>query len=734
MESKTPIPSSGPILKEEPEQHRVHGRTSGTEAPVIAPPQQHPVSGLQRVFGNRAVRRMLGPSVLQPKLTIGSPDDIYEKEADQVAEKVGAETALWSSPIGNAVDAGNTDLDRRLQQDRSMAARRALRNIPIRRLQQTLGNQALSRLLRDAFPAPVTPESQRKCACSGGSEEECPECRIKRLSVQRLTSSADAGLEAPPILEDVLGTPGQPLAESARRILEPRFGQDFSHVRVHDDSKAAESAASVNAHAYTVGNHIVFGSGKYAPGTADGNHLLAHELTHTIQQGAASTTAAQRWAGNQAGTSLLQRQSEDGPGQEHLQSPRFASSAKLERCFENKDRLGENDPDTDAVTRIQQALLDLSTVTRQIYDLGPTGADGRYGPKTAAAIRKFKTDQNLGSTQFGDVGPGTMHRLDQLFAGSPPPPSPGPLPTPTQCQDSSATSNEKDPLPAVPAFQPQFLGATELLEKVKKMQPLGHPVPKNPPLGATQPTFTANPVKVSTVPEAGSSCLKCVADWDLTAAIAVFIAVGSFSDEPKRFAAFQKDSVSGCPFKPLPELLEVRKAILPEAVALSITAEREHYDDFVRAFRMAGGRYLANVRRLTAERTPLRGKDLDECTDKVEDFLSQALGVPGFNKFLRAFLHTTLCENYPNEFVADFLTLFNAPDRDRDGGPHLAKPFPPSDQAPLFPNIDTDINPFGCKAFARKFNRFSGPGIPGPSSEDAIKDINEPPKQVWHAL
>ena len=92
-------------------------------------------------------------------------------------------------------------------------------------------------------------------------------------------------MEAPPIVEDVLATPGQPLAQSARRTLEPGLGHDFSGVRVHDDSRAAESASAVNALAYTVGNHIVFGVGQYAPGTKDGNRLLAHELTHVVQQG-----------------------------------------------------------------------------------------------------------------------------------------------------------------------------------------------------------------------------------------------------------------------------------------------------------------------------------------------------------------------------------------------------------------------------------------------------------------
>jgi peptidoglycan hydrolase-like protein with peptidoglycan-binding domain len=81
----------------------------------------------------------------------------------------------------------------------------------------------------------------------------------------------------------------------------------------------------------------------------------------------------------------------------------------LEACFDNQARLREGDGG-DPVIRVQQALVDLGA------DLGPTGADGTYGPKTAAAVRKFKADENLGSEQFGDVGPGTIGRLDELFA------------------------------------------------------------------------------------------------------------------------------------------------------------------------------------------------------------------------------------------------------------------------------------------------------------------------------
>jgi len=96
---------------------------------------------------------------------------------------------------------------------------------------------------------------------------------------------------APPAVHEVLRSPGQPLDASTRNFMEPHFGQSFSHVRVHTDAKAAESARAVGALAYTVGSDIVFGSGKYSPSTASGARLLAHELVHTIQQESAMGSA-----------------------------------------------------------------------------------------------------------------------------------------------------------------------------------------------------------------------------------------------------------------------------------------------------------------------------------------------------------------------------------------------------------------------------------------------------------
>lgn len=96
-------------------------------------------------------------------------------------------------------------------------------------------------------------------------------------------------LSAPPIVNQVLSSHGQSLDPATRTFLGTRFGHDFSQVRVHSDETAAESARAVGARAYTVGNHIVFASGQFAPHTTSGQKLLVHEMTHVLQQHSAAS-------------------------------------------------------------------------------------------------------------------------------------------------------------------------------------------------------------------------------------------------------------------------------------------------------------------------------------------------------------------------------------------------------------------------------------------------------------
>jgi hypothetical protein len=107
---------------------------------------------------------------------------------------------------------------------------------------------------------------------------------VPHLARHSSGTSRAASTEAPPIVREVLGTPGRPLDDATRSYFEPRFGRDFSRVRVHSDGPAANSARAVNAQAYTVRNDIVFGAGRFAPETDAGRRLIAHELVHVAQQ------------------------------------------------------------------------------------------------------------------------------------------------------------------------------------------------------------------------------------------------------------------------------------------------------------------------------------------------------------------------------------------------------------------------------------------------------------------
>lgn len=130
------------------------------------------------------------------------------------------------------------------------------------------------------------PQMQLACPCGGG----CRKCqtqflvdRKEHVQTKRKDSSAATGT-APPLVYKALTSPGSPLDSPTRAFFEHRLGQDLSQVRVHTDNAAARSAAGINAKAYTVRQHVVFGEGRYQPHSDSGKRLLAHELVHTLQQ------------------------------------------------------------------------------------------------------------------------------------------------------------------------------------------------------------------------------------------------------------------------------------------------------------------------------------------------------------------------------------------------------------------------------------------------------------------
>lgn len=148
---------------------------------------------------------------------------------------------------------------------------------------QTASKALQGRLFTDAQCGKL----RRKCESCGNHTMagcECEECGKRNQTLQRKANNPSAASEAPRIVHEVLRSPGERLDPATRAFMEPRFGHDFSEVRVHTDSRAAESARAVNALAYTVGRDVVFDEEQYSPHDRSSREIIAHELAHVVQQ------------------------------------------------------------------------------------------------------------------------------------------------------------------------------------------------------------------------------------------------------------------------------------------------------------------------------------------------------------------------------------------------------------------------------------------------------------------
>lgn len=215
-------------------------RSSASSGVVQTPSAvRKPGAAPMRSRSNQTMARELSTGVLQRKLTVNQPGDKFEQEADRVADAV------------------------------------------MRMPDPAISAQPVSR---------TSPTGVQRCSCgqSISGTEPCQDCKDKTMALQRASSGSSSRDTAPPIVHEVLGSRGQPLDHATRDFMEPRFGADFSGVRVHADPKAAESARAVDALAYTVGHDIVLGQEQYAPQTTAGRRLLTHELTHVMQQASGS--------------------------------------------------------------------------------------------------------------------------------------------------------------------------------------------------------------------------------------------------------------------------------------------------------------------------------------------------------------------------------------------------------------------------------------------------------------
>lgn len=293
-----------------------------------------------------------------------------------------------------------------------------------------------------AFSAAPTGLLRRRCACGGspGVDGECAECRRRRL--QRQTASRSEPTGVPPIVHEVLRSPGQPLDPATRAFMEPRFGHEFSAVRVHSDARAADSAEAVNALAYTVGRDLVFGANQYAPRTSAGRRLIAHELAHVVQQSAADTAwplqveppsavsetesehAAALIARGETVTGsrltpqapavmrdLAQEPPAEVPAQAELTAARVQAAIRYNRASYNEEstRLIQDLVGAPQTGRFDELTVRLVALIQRQFGLVP--ADGKVGPDTY--------DFLIRELQAEGVTPGTCLTLFQIVGPQP---------------------------------------------------------------------------------------------------------------------------------------------------------------------------------------------------------------------------------------------------------------------------------------------------------------------------
>jgi hypothetical protein len=239
-----------------------------------------------------------------------------------------------------------------------------------------------------------------------GIQRLCSECQ-EELEDERVQTKCADGAE-PHRADDVFAPAmrrlrgnGMTLPAEVLDFFAPRFGQDFSAVRVHTGEPAARLARSMGARAFTVGHDVVFGVGEYAPDSKGGRHLLAHELTHVVQQaGAGRSSGIQRLCDPVA---LAART-----------APQFFPSQRtILELFNGTTQLHRWSDRPAAIGLVQQALVDLG------YDLGnygpnKDGVDRVFGPVTEQAVISFQTNESIAVPTPGVVDQATIRCLDEV--------------------------------------------------------------------------------------------------------------------------------------------------------------------------------------------------------------------------------------------------------------------------------------------------------------------------------
>ncbi|MEP0263094.1 DUF4157 domain-containing protein [Dokdonia sp.] len=325
---------------------------------------------------------------VQTKLAMGKPGDTYEVEADRMADqvvnktgsgdavqKMEGEEEVQQKPLAASI----TPLVQKMEEEEPVQAMKE--EEPVQKMEEEEPVQKMEE------EEPVQKMEEEEPVQKMEEEEpvqamEDEEVQTKKGNAPSANSNIEGQLRK--------GSGGSKMDSKTQTEMESGFGADFSNVNIHNDSEAAQMSQDIGAQAFTHGNDVYFNDGKYNPESKDGKHLLAHELTHTIQQ-----------------KGMIQKK----VMKKDLKSHRFNGNKTIEKVLNGKLLIKKGSKGSH-VRIVQQALLDAG------FKLPKHGVDGVFGNETKKAVKDFQTASKLPKKeQDGIVGKITMSKLDSKYTG-----------------------------------------------------------------------------------------------------------------------------------------------------------------------------------------------------------------------------------------------------------------------------------------------------------------------------
>jgi hypothetical protein len=407
--------------------------------------------------------------------------------------------------------------------------------------------------------------------------------------IQHFVGQPGGQMKAPASAGRILASPGRPMPAALRQEMEGRFGYDFSGVRVHTGGAAEESARDVNAHAYTLGRNIVFGAGEYAPRTAEGRRLLAHELTHSLQQS----------------------------GSEGLMQRRLLT--KAERKKDAKDL-----KEAKRRTRLLRRWLD-GISKKKLDDIKPI----RPNVRRANWVKLLESAKESG---FDSLNTEEKKRLDKLTEDR----QPFEIePSESQGSEDATVEEEKEEKGDGPSKEPDEAGQEEKdktsegeeLENLELPNFTCDPKPITfDKLNKLQGTsgrhfgltvFKKAPTKFSPSFDKSKKCtISILNEGKFELDPFVFVQPGTY-----RYATDTKTDPK-CPDK----TLELHVKVTPDMAEKIKQGEIEHCEDYKRAFALSTAKYNRAMRDVKAE-GKFSAKDRKTCADKIKERVFSKLGI-----------------------------------------------------------------------------------------------------------